>query len=303
MVHRWNHKLHGLRWPTLFDAADQALPALALDARVISEQLIRGERGVLDRAQLLTALTPHGLSPLEVRENTVKFAVPALPPGLPALPAGYGYKGGAARSALGALLARDSFPPRDLDVVRFGRGWTALDEEVSRSCMARDFERGMGVEVCSSLGAYLGTRDLSCNELVLFDGELLVSAVGLFDTLGFVLRPCKYRGGSSRRPPRLDGRTAAKMLRLRAEGIACGGAWHVAGVPISQTLADFDIAIHLSRAIERGAEVAEAFLAQLRAVGIGDETLTLREAVEEFAPLLSSDSPLAEFERSLREKR
>lgn len=297
MQRRWNHKLHGLRWPALFQSASRAVSAEVLEAREFGEALIRDVQNRETDPKIAEFLARVGLEGVGWSNGVVRMRLSVWPESLPLLPAGYGLKGGAARVALESVLGRVSLPPRDIDIVRLGRGWTAEDTAVSQTYMGRDFERGMGVEVVSSLAQYLRSRDLSCNEVVLFDDELQLSPVALFDTLGAVLRPCRYRSGSTRRLPQLHGRTAAKMLRLRAEGIVCGREWLVVGVPISQELSDFDIAIHLSRALERGKEVAEEFLRHLQAVGLGGDVSTLSAAVEEFAPLLSSDSTLAEFQR------
>lgn len=158
--------------------------------------------------------------------------------------------------------------PRDLDVVRFGGGWNETDTFVSKEVMPRDFERGFGVEVCSNIERYLSSRDLSVNEVVFGGGVVRASPIAVLDTIGGLLRPCKYRPGSMRHPPSLSGATVVKMLRLRAEGIVDGHPWSISGVPADQIIDPFDVAVQLDKAFARSDRVAELFIEQCAAVGI-----------------------------------
>lgn len=197
---------------------------------------------------------------------------------LPVLPAGYFYKGGAARLVLGRVLGVSLGPPRDLDIVRFGGRWTHEDTRLSRELMPLDFERGQGVELSGHVATYLGSRDLSINEVFCGGAEIQATPAAVLDTIGGVLRPCRYGYGSIRRPPTVRGGTVAKMLRLRAEGRIDGLVWNVVGVPADQPIAPFDLALQLDKAFARSRSVAEEFLRDCHAVGL----LTLDESDPEW---------------------
>lgn len=239
-------------------------------ARELAEALIAGSAGGRQVSVLPEA---HEVA-REVLGSDIEYrdGLLLLRPGghraLPALPAGYGFKGGAARFCLDEVTGRPANGPRDIDVVRFGTGWTPTDTAVSRAVMPEDFERGWGVEVCSSPAHYWRSRDLSINEVLVMEGVLSVSLVGLLDRIGCVLRPCRYRGGSLHRHPSLAGGTAAKMLRLRAEGLAVGEEWVVGGIPEDQEVEVFHLALQLDKAFARSEQVARLFVEQCSRAGL-----------------------------------
>jgi hypothetical protein len=126
--------------------------------------------------------------------------------------------------------------------------------------MTRDYLHGARVELVRDLNRYLSSRDLTINEVASFDTTLSVSLLGLLDTFGHVLRPSYYRGGTLHKRPSLDGRILLKMIRLYAEGVCADEGWTVVGIPEETSLSEFDLAIHLNKAFQRGRDVAERFL-------------------------------------------
>ncbi len=259
-------------------------PPLVMSAREAAAHLILDDaRAALDRAAELWAAA--GGPELEFDRGAFQTGLPENGP-LPKLPQGYFYKGGAARCMLESLLDRGyAMPPRDLDVVRFGRKWCDMDTRVSKEFMPRDFERGSGVELSPAAAVYFDGRDLSINEVLADNTSLRFTPVCLLDSLGCVLRPCWYRGGSIHRPAALKGRTLLKMLRLAAEADVLGASWLVVGVPDEVMVEDFDLAIELNKALFRGRETAEKFIALCAEGGLFDSPSppSLFEVIQELS--------------------
>jgi hypothetical protein len=214
------------------------------------------------------------------------------------LPSGYGYKGGVARYLFerelrvvmgwGTSVVQE---PRDIDLVRFGRGWTELDATLSRQYMADDFSRGRGVEVISDWSRYASSRDLSVNEVAYHSETLRMSVVAFADTVARIIRPCRYRGGSLHQPPTLASSLAVKMVRLYAERLAVGEDWLVAGIPADQQVTDFDLAVQLNKSLARGEVAAEKFLGVVYDYGwinpaALDQSTLLLSMLTELAPSL-----------------
>ena len=177
------------------------------------------------------------------------------------IPAGYGVKGGAAREALvSTLKLRDLRQPRDLDLVRRGSHRTPEDDRVAQKFMGRDFELGARVELIRNLEGYLGSRDITINEVVSIDTSIHASLLCVLDTIGQTIRPSRYRGGTLHRKPSLHGQSLLKMARLFAEGVCSGENWSITGIPEEVSFSEFDLAVHLNKAFQRGRHVADKFL-------------------------------------------
>lgn len=177
------------------------------------------------------------------------------------IPAGYGVKGGAAREALvSALNLRTLRQPRDLDLVRRGSHRLPEDDKVARQFMGRDFELGARVELIRTLDGYLTSRDLTINEVVSIDCSVHASLLCVLDTIGQTIRPSRYRGGTLHRKPSLHGQSLLKMSRLFAEGACSGENWTITGIPEEVSFSEFDLAVHLNKAFQRGRPVADKFL-------------------------------------------
>jgi hypothetical protein len=177
------------------------------------------------------------------------------------VPAPYGLKGGAARVAARIILTgQHPLAPRDLDLVRTGSHRTPQDDVIAAEFMPADYMHGARVELVSSLERYFATRDITVNESAIIGSTVQISLLGALDTLGYTLRPSRYRGGTLHKPPQLSGRIVLKMLRLRSEGALQSEPWQLLGIPEQVTLTDFDLALHLDKAFQRGQPVAEDFL-------------------------------------------
>lgn len=171
--------------------------------------------------------------------------------------------------------------PRDIDLIRKG-GYSALDDErMAREFMTRDYQHGARVELIADMTRYLSTRDLTINEVASFGDRIHASPLAILDSLGYVARPSSYRSGTLRKAPSLDGRVLLKMLRLYAEGRSVDEGWRVVGIPEQVTFSDFDLAIHLNKAFQRGEAVAKSFLGACEIIDLlpvrGDALLAILE--------------------------
>lgn len=182
------------------------------------------------------------------------------------VPSGYGFKGGVARHALAVALAKDirfdakAHAPRDVDLVRrFGHSGVA-DEELLRTVNFSDFERGAKVEEIRDLGLYFASRDLTINEVLVFEQRGFCTALCILDFIGRTLRPTKYRGGSLHAKRKLAPMTVAKCLRLAAESESSATGWLVVGIPEEQEVTSLALAVQLRKALERDLDVARSFL-------------------------------------------
>ena len=238
--------------------ATSPISPIASKAREIAHLFIadRGGRRAIDAAT--SFLRNDANVALRVESG---HAILEGPPSSIAIPEDYGLKGGAARERLiGALGIRDTRPPRDIDLIRRGRFARPEDDAHARTFMTRDYLHGARVELVRDLNRYLSSRDLTINEVASFDTTLSVSLLGLLDTFGHVLRPSYYRGGTLHKKPSLDGRILLKMIRLYAEGICADEGWTMVGIPEETSLSEFDLAVHINKAFQRGRDVAERFL-------------------------------------------
>jgi hypothetical protein len=240
---------------------ERPLPALQRAAQELATKVIQSytARHVVQEA--LEFLREHSPTEITLIGDHLLFTLPTTP--LPAvhIPLGYGVKGGAARESLAhTLKLRDPRQPRDIDLVRRGTHRNPGDERVARQFMGRDFELGARVEVIRNLTGYLTSRDLTINEVVAFDTTMHASLLCVLDTIGQTIRPSRYRGGTLHRKPSLYGQSLLKMARLFAEGACSNENWTITGIPEEISFSEFDLAVHLNKAFQRGRPVADTFL-------------------------------------------
>lgn len=192
------------------------------------------------------------------------LAVLKAPPHVrvPKLPWPYGIKGGGARLALERLLQRERSAdvPRDLDLVRFGssKGGSALtkrDEQMARRFMAEDWQHGHGVEVAPSIEAFLQTRDLTVNEVVLLSGQIICSVRCIQDCLRGTIQPTAHLTKKG-----VTGATALKGARLVATRRVAGRPGELCGFDEAFPSQPFDLRLNYLRALEHSPQVAEMFL-------------------------------------------
>ena len=254
-------------------------------AQELSTQLIQSYSARHAVAEALEFIQEH--ASLESGLNDSFLVITCAPLSHLSLPPGYGVKGGAARELLvAALKIRESRQPRDLDLVRRGHHRNPSDDEVARRLMPRDYQLGARVELIRDLSDYLSSRDLTINEIACFDGVAYASPLGVLDSIGHVIRPSRYRGGTLHKKPSLYGQSLLKMARLYAEGSCSGENWSISGIPEEVSFSDFDLAVHLNKAFQRGREVADRFLHTcelLSLIGASDDRV--RRALEELEHL------------------
>jgi hypothetical protein len=249
--------------------AERPLSQNQARAQALANQLIQSyaSRSAIQNA--LSFLDEFAPGRSFVDDERLSIPIPSSTLSALGIPAGFGVKGGAAREALiEGLSLRPPCHPRDIDLVRRGFHRSPTDDVVAKALMKRDFEHGARVELIRDLGIYLRSRDLSINEVVAIDAAVYTSLLCALDTIGHVLRPSRYRSGTLSKPPSLMGTSLLKMARLYAEGTVRGESWSMMGIPEEVSFSEFDLAIHLNKAFQRGEEVAEQFLQTLELLSL-----------------------------------
>lgn len=193
-----------------------------------------------------------------IRKEVISLQAPDLFR-IPTLDQRYGYKGGAARIALGAALGDSTagFAPRDLDLIRFGNRHITEDDEMAQQFMPDDFKHGHGVELKQNYREYFTSRDLTVNEVVFIGASVICSPRALQDSINQVLRPTQHVLNESGNPP---GKIVMKMIRILAEERTRGRQMTIHGVPEDLTVTPFDIALHLDRALHQSSRIASVFI-------------------------------------------
>ena len=209
-------------------------------------------------------------------------------------PAPYGLKGGAARELLlEALAVRPMRRPRDIDLIRKGSFVIPSDDAAAKRYMPQDYLHGARVELISDLSRYLSSRDITLNEVASFADQGSTTLLAALDTAGATIRPSHYRGGSIHRKPTLDGRVLLKMVRIFAEAEAHNESCILVGIPDQISFSEFDLAIHLNKAFQRGESVAEHFIDALVLLGIIEASSTpLSQVLADLAHLRHGEKGL-----------
>ena len=215
--------------------------------------------GSEEELKILLFKMNRGAAVVKIDHDLIRFRAPRLSL-LPRLPKGYGFKGGAARLALRAVLGEEVSKkgPRDLDIVRMGAGDLNVDLKVAKRFMADDFRHGHGVEVVKGLPAYFATRDMTVNEVLVWNGQVICSRVALADYLEGILRltSCARRKSSLE-----QGKIMVKMLRLQAEDAVQGlKDWKIGENLLGLQVRPFDLALQLARALHNSKEAARVFV-------------------------------------------
>ncbi len=209
-------------------------------------------------------------------------------------PTPYGLKGGAARELLlGALAVRPVRSPRDIDLIRKGGFVMPSDDAAAKRYMPQDYLHGARVELITDISRYLSSRDITLNEVASFADQGSTTLLAALDTAGATIRPSHYRGGSIHRKPTLDGRVLLKMVRLFAEAEAHNESCMLVGIPDQISFSEFDLAIHLNKAFQRGESVATHFIDTLIVLGIIEASSTpLSEVLADLAHLRHGEKGL-----------
>lgn len=271
-----------------------ATNARSEEARELATKFITQQGSQLVAREIISFLTccaGHGIT---FDGKLISLALPdnQLHEDLPTEP--YGLKGGAARelivSALGVRAARK---PRDIDLIRKGHFQIPQDNLMAERYMGRDYMHGARVELIRDIQRYIHSRDITLNEVASFDRTALLSLLAALDSIGHVIRPSHYRGGSIHRKPSLDGRILLKMARLFAEAEYFSEPALMVGIPDEVSFSEFDIAVQLNKAFQQGTEIARGFVRVLVLLG------ALEASSDPLADLLEDLGHLRYGERGL----
>lgn len=204
------------------------------------------------------------------------------------LPSGYGYSGGAARALLMRNLGIDPYyMPRDIDVVRLDREepYDRADEEVAAKFMLEDFAHNHGVRDESDQDRYFNDRDLTINQIIATDKEILITRLGLLDSARHIIRPTDYEKKA------FDGEIGPKMLarvlRFYVEMINRYGNVSIEGINdcVFEKLfvKSFYFALQLDKAVEVSYRLGQDYVDELKKRGrLPDEIESVEDAVSYF---------------------
>jgi hypothetical protein len=213
-------------------------------------------------------------------------------PTLPVLPSlelrEYGFKGGAARHALAAVLGLDVqlFPVRDIDLMSLSGTDGGQDAWMAAKYSPSDFSKrgAFAVERVDGFSHYIKGRDLTINEAYVLDGEIHASMSCIFDMLGMVLRASASVNDRCSFP---SGKVAVRALRFLAEKQTAGSKWTLEGIPPAsfREASAFTIALHLERAFKQSQQTAQKFLILCTKYGVGGNLVSsnLIETVKNLA--------------------
>lgn len=214
------------------------------------------------------------------------------------LPAGYAYKGGAARALLLRNLGIDShYTPRDIDIVRLSEEepYKGADHEIAERFMSDDCATGYGVEHEEDMSRYFATRDLTINEVLATDTKIWVTESCIRDTVRKIIRPTEFEKCNVSSSGALGPKMLSKILRFYAEAIHRWDEGAIEGVEDWQFeenfIRPFWLAIQLDRAFEVNQNIAEIFVSELKGKGqLPDDIADAEEAVKYLSSIMYGDS-------------
>lgn len=190
------------------------------------------------------------------------------------IPEGYAAKGGLARSLLARNLNIDNTAkPRDIDLVRVieWNNTDTSDDQVAATYMQEDYQHGHGVEIISSLGEYFATRDFTINEVLATNDTIWTTTQCLQDTVRHIIRITEFEMRIIEEGKRgKEDKMMAKSVAFLSEGIEkYGTAWKVSDQEKEWDtqqyfISLFWIALQLDRAFEKGENIAERFVEELK---------------------------------------
>lgn len=191
---------------------------------------------------------------------------PSIDLGLPELPPGYGFVGGAARSiALKQLYGEDA-PIRDIDIVGFveNKPDLSLQQKLSEKHMPDDYAHGYGVSI-ESFDEYFRTRDFTINEVAVVGGKIHASQAAIDDLRDKVIRPTDHELGSwGSLGPKLTVKAYLLETVFKDQfGQAVVDDEHT----FHGHIEDFYIALGLNKAFEYGPHIASQFVNRLEQLG------------------------------------
>lgn len=228
--------------------------------------------------------------PQEVKEQFPVFAE------IDKMPEGCAVIGGAARSLASSMMNKNVREPiliRDVDVAYFADeisqdGADAVAEYFSPA----DFAHGHGVQEIESIDDYMASRDLTMNQIIHKDGELIASRRAIKDIHQGAINPCENRGESYEwdewndqwrwQPDEISTRQAMKIVLQKTvldkyvDGITVAGhvdedeLWRADYNPQELNISPhssydgFQLALAIQKAFEYGEDVPQKFLENMR---------------------------------------
>lgn len=180
----------------------------------------------------------------------------------PKLPELFAFKGGIARKLLAQLLRLNMFmaPPRDCDIAAIGNVDAAEVTRISMTHTADDFRinHRHGVERCKSPQIYFENRDITINELLVFNELAIVTPLALVDLISATTRLSR----SYNYPGKLFTGRFVRLLQFAALCQVERGDVYMPDVNTEVRIPcqPFDVALNLAKAFARSPEVARVYL-------------------------------------------
>lgn len=217
----------------------------------------------------------------ELYENEHKFQLYELPesilrryPFIRELPERIAIMGGMARSIARELVTGESKqrePVRDIDLVNIidndGSCYVspAVRDQLSAEYMPDVFEQGQRMSN-DTLEHYFDSRDFTINQVLIMNGQLILSNAAKNDFQENIVRPSHFE--KPRESSWLKSGIAVKALFMKA-----AAEDFTTSVPTLEDLTfgqvfPVDVALNMDRAMERGIETAHAFTQELAEWGI-----------------------------------
>jgi len=284
----------------------------------LKKQLEERENTVDDQ-EVADLLKEYGLKNVEIKERDGLFYLPVKDHfSKERLPVGYGYKGGAARELLTRSLGLPPLSqPRDIDPIRLIKDepFPGSDKDVLLRFSPDDMLQNTWMDVELDHKEYFATRDLSINEILATDDQIIVTRQCLLDTVRHIIRPTGYERELFE--GNLGPKMTAKIIKFYCEMIErYGGAttkdvddWELE----RSFIPPFYIASQLDKMSSHGKEKADSFVRDLvRRTQLPSFIKNTEEAVAYLNELIGDDrrfyfryAPVDQFkfEESLVEER
>lgn len=191
------------------------------------------------------------------------------------LPEGYAVVGGAARAAVLSTIDGTYTPPRDIDIVAVKELANDVSEETIKSLSEKycedDARFGNGIKVLS-LDQHFKEQDFGMNEIAVFPDKILCTPDAIHDLYHKVIHPTQFEQTEGEQGPHVRFRLFLKGLRLRDEMQELYGEGHFSAESSWDFLDDTgdskELALNISKALERGDEISKKFFQTLLDHGI-----------------------------------